>query len=843
MKQMKLTRFLAVAALAMFACAPGIQAQGGQTTGPDVIVGAIPNISNYSALGGIDAISVGTTSCNIGDQILLWQANTPNHPVIAQHLYRLWNGRLDMIGQSWLKHGFATVNNNICGTCTGPTGQQLYPGCSDPYGSSLNGSQSGLGPKFEINAYTGVFPMPFTGDGTTGNSIFKRLQFQVADVSTVTYPGARFFVESQYVMPDDAAAGNGLNNSSYREVFLSGSSEISGSFSSGSPTVQERAVIDDWAVLDTDAAVQVVDIPNEGRLTVGYRATTLGSGLTQHVFAVHNLNSHRSVQSVSVDMPAGATVTNVQFQSPSWHSGETYSNTPWPGAYNGSSVSWATDTEAVDPNANAIRWGTTYTFSFESDLAPLGSVDLGLFRAGLPNVVQASFVPPTPPAFVISAPNGVPETVLALQTTDVALNVANVAGAADPASAQLFVSIDGAGFQASPLTHNGGSSFTATLPAASCDATIDWYVSIDAVGGASTETLPNLAPANFNRATAVTDIILFSDDFETDTGWTVANTNLTDGAWERTTPNSGGTRGDPLTDSDGSGQAFITDDDPNTTNSDVDGGPTILTSPALDLTGYSQVLIGFDLWFVNDGNTAVDDTMEIEINDNVGSGWVLVEQLTASTQGWETRTINVGDLVEMSNSVQVRFVVGDTPNNSIVEAGVDAFAAFACPLLIEEFAQGNVGANSGSPEQVLLVNGSTGGVLRHVVAPLGSPLSFAVAQPSTHPVPANFAIFGRLGVPNPNEVYDIGLGVGFSNFFPCPADASNPALFVLFNNLLGTNCAPLLPATTAPFSIGFGAGINFPIVFTLQGVISDDDATLGGAAPFSVTNAVVYETR
>ena len=30
--------------------------------------------------------------------------------------------------------------------------------CSDSYSAGLNGAQSGLGPKFEVNPTTGVFP-------------------------------------------------------------------------------------------------------------------------------------------------------------------------------------------------------------------------------------------------------------------------------------------------------------------------------------------------------------------------------------------------------------------------------------------------------------------------------------------------------------------------------------------------------------------------------------------------------------------------------------------------------------------------------------------------------------
>ena len=44
-------------------------------------------------------------------------------------------------------------------------GSALGVGCSDPYGSGLNGSQNGLGPRYEVNPHTGVFPYPYTSPG------------------------------------------------------------------------------------------------------------------------------------------------------------------------------------------------------------------------------------------------------------------------------------------------------------------------------------------------------------------------------------------------------------------------------------------------------------------------------------------------------------------------------------------------------------------------------------------------------------------------------------------------------------------------------------------------------
>lgn len=365
-------------------------------TGPDVIVGSIPNISNYSTQGGVDAFSIGTTSCNIGTANLLWVANTNEHPVIGQHAFRLHDGRFEMIGQSWLKHGFTALSGSVCESCTGGGGSVLGVGCSDPYGSGLNGSQSGLGPKWQVNAFTGVFSYPFAPGNGNSDSVYKRLQIATADLNAATYPGAKYFVEAQYVTQDDAAAGNGENNASYREVTFSGSGEYAMSFASGSSTQRGKPAILAWQVEDPDVVIEHVHVPGEGLFIVGYKGSAIGGGLFQYELAVHNLNSHRSAKGFTVTVPSGANVSNIGFHDVDYHSGEPFDGTDWSASVVGNQVTWTTTDFAVNPNANALRWGTLYNFRFVSDVDPglLGvPFSIELFRPGTPTSVGGSFGP------------------------------------------------------------------------------------------------------------------------------------------------------------------------------------------------------------------------------------------------------------------------------------------------------------------------------------------------------------------------------------------------------------------------------------------------------------------
>jgi len=347
--------------------------------GPDVIVGDLNGMSGYGQVGGIYGFSIGTDSCNIGDQELQWIANNPNHPVIGQNIFRLNDGRFQQIGQSWLKHGFTALQNNLCCACqSSGTGARLGVGCSDPYGSGLNGSQSGLGPRSEVNAYTGAFLYPFGAQGQSGNAPYKRVQVDGADINATNYPNATYYGEAQYVTPDDAAAGNGTNNVSWRPLSRSGFN-----LNVTSTTRRTEPAVMAWQDAFPSVDLQIVDIPGEGRFWVGSNCFVGAGGGYRYEYVVFNLNSHRSASSFTIPVGIGAGVTNIGMSHPRSHSGEPYSNTAWTGQFLGDRVVWNTDTFAANQNANAIRWGTTYSFWYESTNAPeIKSATLGLFRPG-----------------------------------------------------------------------------------------------------------------------------------------------------------------------------------------------------------------------------------------------------------------------------------------------------------------------------------------------------------------------------------------------------------------------------------------------------------------------------
>jgi hypothetical protein len=378
--------------------------------GPDVIVSALYDLDSYGSEDGISAFAVGTVSCNIGDQDLSWVSSTNEHPVIAQNMYRLKGGRFEQIGMSWLKHGFFAVNDDACGfPCDHPgTGTLLGPGCSDPYSAFLNGQQANLGPRWQVNAYTGVFPYP-PDDPPWDGIIARRLQVHNYDLDPALSGGGSYFVEGQYVTADDAQAGNGVNNASYRPITVSGSGD-SWTISLAGSTQQKQAAVRAWQDSDPDVVEYEAEVPGEGLFITSAKATDLGGGMWHYEYAVQNINSDRSLGSFSIPIPDGATVQNVGFHDVDYHSGEPFDGTDWPHTITSEAVTWTTAEDfATNPDANALRWGTLYNFRFDADVPPAGSLaTLGLFKTGDPASITAD-LPGPDPGIVDCNDNGVPD--------------------------------------------------------------------------------------------------------------------------------------------------------------------------------------------------------------------------------------------------------------------------------------------------------------------------------------------------------------------------------------------------------------------------------------------------
>ncbi len=373
------------------------------SSGPDVVVGQIIGIANYNPTNGIDAFTLGTTACNAGNTLIDWVGPTNHHPVIGETFYKhsVVNGagRFEQIGMSWLKHGFASDTTNVCCTCLPPgDNQHMGVGCSDTYSASQAGAQSTLTPRWQVNAHTGNFPYPGANPTWSGTTA-RRCEALISELE-VSSATVQYFAECTYTTADDALAGNGNNNASYIGINVTGAPANFGFAITGS-TVMMQDAIRAWPTLETGVTLTDLQVPNDGLFIIGSNATDLGGGLYHYEYAVHNANSYLAGGSFSVPIPVGAVLSNVGFHDITYRNGDGLNNvsqtsTDWPAVQAGGAITWSCDTPAVDPNANAIRWATTYNFRFDANIAPAsGSVAVGIWNVSTPTAYAVAATIPS----------------------------------------------------------------------------------------------------------------------------------------------------------------------------------------------------------------------------------------------------------------------------------------------------------------------------------------------------------------------------------------------------------------------------------------------------------------
>ena len=273
-------------------------------------------------------------------------------------------------------------------------------------------------------------------------------------------------------------------------------------------------------------------------------------------------------------------------------------------------------------------------------------------------------------------PSGRPVWLEPTGGTEIPIIISGSSATPDPITATLHMSANGLSVDL-PLVHDGGDNYRAVFPAIDCGATVSYYFTVETTDGDMSSS-PYSAPDTTWSGDAWSGYdASFEDDFNSDTGWSVYAGAGT-GNWTRVTPTQGGFRCDPGSDSDGSGMCFVTG---NSADEDIDDGTTILTSPALDASEAAAVL-SYDFWYNNGSNCngadPQNDIFIIEISDDDGTSWNELETVGPTgpevNGGWFTRNWAVADIpdVSPSDTMRIRFTVGDLNAASIVEAAVDA---------------------------------------------------------------------------------------------------------------------------------------------------------------------------
>ena len=276
-----------------------------------------------------------------------------------------------------------------------------------------------------------------------------------------------------------------------------------------------------------------------------------------------------------------------------------------------------------------------------------------------------------------SFPDGLPDTVPS-SGTQLLVDVSLESGfAIDTMEMDYQFASGGSGLVAGTEVSGTPGRYAFNLPSSTdCPDEVDFAFTAKLTNG---QVIPDPG-GTYGALVADGSVVVGEWNGNSSTGWTlgVAGDTATDGQWDRGVVEGNG-RGDPPVDGSGSpnGQAFLTDIDAGTTNSDVDGGFTTLVTPLLDATAVEGAVISYQRWFDDLAGAAPGlDEMVVSISNNGGSSWSLLETVTESPGSWVQVEFPVASVITPTSQVRLRFVISDEGDGSVVEGGVDNLRIF-----------------------------------------------------------------------------------------------------------------------------------------------------------------------
>jgi hypothetical protein len=277
-------------------------------------------------------------------------------------------------------------------------------------------------------------------------------------------------------------------------------------------------------------------------------------------------------------------------------------------------------------------------------------------------------------------PSGHPDLVSPSGGDVIAVNVVSITQDPQPGTGMFYVDT-GSGFTGVAMTETGPNQYEAEFPPADCGAIVEYYFTAEASGGGMQTSPPGAPAAAYTVLSAAGINEAFHDDFESNQGWTTENIGATSGLWERGVPvNDPGWDYDPMTDGDGSGQAFLTQNQVG--NTDVDDGAVRLTSPVFDMTGADNYSVAYE-YFLRLTNSDGTDRLLVEMSSNGDAGPWLTVAVHDQDGGlsWHHVELTTAQLeaagVTFTANMKIRFTANDGDPQSINEAGVDGFTVYA----------------------------------------------------------------------------------------------------------------------------------------------------------------------
>jgi hypothetical protein len=256
-------------------------------------------------------------------------------------------------------------------------------------------------------------------------------------------------------------------------------------------------------------------------------------------------------------------------------------------------------------------------------------------------------------------PEGVPGFILPNTPTAVKVNVNS--SSVDPVdgSGKLYYSLNGGSWVQGTMNQLGTNQYEAVLPGVPCGTSLRWYGAADAQGFGEV-TDPDFAPSSYYTMIIASQLaVAFSDDFESDQGWTISG-----GAWERGAPTGdGGEHGNP----DPVGGYASANCMGYNLNGDYTNNMSQynLTSPVIDCSSLTATHLKFWRWLGVESSQWDHANVEISIN---GSTWSPVWENPGSStadDAWQQMDYDISTQADGQSTVYIRFTMGPTDGSYV----------------------------------------------------------------------------------------------------------------------------------------------------------------------------------
>ncbi len=257
----------------------------------------------------------------------------------------------------------------------------------------------------------------------------------------------------------------------------------------------------------------------------------------------------------------------------------------------------------------------------------------------------------SPPVMTISFPDGIPEYVAPDTPTDLTVRIMDGTASYVPGTGQLYYRFDGGNWLSAPVVHQTADLYIATLPAAQCDDTPEFYISAETDGG-TTVTNPYDAPAAVHTVIVGSFVKIADQTMDTDPGWT------TEGQWAFGQPTGGGGEyGGPDPTSGHTGNkvyGYNLNGDYANSMSEYD-----LTTTSFDCSSVSNTTLKFRRWLGVE--QSMYDHAYVRVSSN-GTNWATIWQNsgTVSDSSWGEYEYDIASVADGESTVYLRWTMGTT---------------------------------------------------------------------------------------------------------------------------------------------------------------------------------------